>query len=141
MIPLFTMLIIIGSILFPIIFNAIDPQKVSNFFNHLPCSAKERLFIWNYTVNKAKENLFFGIGINHSRDLRVPLEQLINYQGHVFCPFQLHPHNNILQILLELGLIGFSLGVMLLVKYLNNIRDASTYVAFISYYIIVLYYA
>lgn len=68
---------------------------------------------------------------------------MINYNGEKWHPLPLHPHNNILQITLELGIIGLILFLCLVYKYLkqiNNIKSsnfrAASYSCFINYYII-----
>lgn len=161
---LFIIAILTGSILMPIISYKIDPYEASNHYaNFLPNSAKHRLFIWHFIAKKIVEKPIFGHGFSASRYYsqyyQVNNEKIITYNQWPLSLFPLHPHNNIMQILFETGLIGFLLFLSLVLKYIKQIANlallespanniyskisakilnhtAISYAAFISYYII-----
>lgn len=99
-------------------------QKIAENTN-LQHSAIHRLCIWQYTINLIKQNPF-GYGFNSSSDLLhtsikdkqtcvSPNKQTTTVMETIKYHISLHPHYNILQILLELGLAGlFFLGLLFL---------------------------
>ncbi|WP_341764040.1 O-antigen ligase family protein [Candidatus Tisiphia endosymbiont of Beris chalybata] len=160
---LFTIALITGSICMPIISYKIAPYEAANHYaNFLPDSAKHRLFIWNFVANKIVEKPIIGHGFSSSRYYsqyyHTNNNKIITYNQWSFSLFPLHPHNNIMQILFETGIIGFLLFLSLLVKYLKQIGNlvissidkdnfsqtnskmlnytSICYAAFINYYII-----
>lgn len=154
---LFTTAMLLGSILMPIIFYKMEPYSMaSEYANFLPPSAKHRLFVWNFVAKKISEKPILGHGLAASRPYQVKNDELVIYQQKILSPFPLHPHNNIMQILFETGLIGCLLFLLLIRKYiqqignlalLGKIKDnminyqvlnylAVSYAAFINYYII-----
>lgn len=64
-----------------------------------------RLVIWSYTKEKILERPFFGHGAFSSRFVGEDY-QITNMDNIKMPAISLHPHNNIMQIWLELGLIG-----------------------------------
>ncbi len=156
---LFITAMLLGSILMPIVFYKMEPYVISNHYaNFLPPSAKHRLFVWNFVAEKIGQKLIIGYGLSASRPYQdhVKNDEMISYQEKLWSPFPLHPHNNVLQILFETGLIGFLLFLSLIYKYIKQIGDlalldspknniinsqilnyvAVAYAAFINYYII-----
>lgn len=102
--------IITGSVLLPFIITKIDPQNISQKFNYaLPDSAKHRLFIWHFVGNKSLLKPLSGWGFGGSRQYQVAQEEMVSFQKYIWSPLPLHPHNNILQILFELGGVGLAL--------------------------------
>ncbi|CAK6515068.1 O-antigen ligase family protein [Rickettsia helvetica] len=145
--PIFFKLIAIslitGSLLFPVIAKQIEPRDLSERYLTTQASAAHRLFIWHFVANKIIEKPILGYGFASSKYIKVNDSEMIDYNGEKWHPLPLHPHNNILQITLELGIIGLILFLSLIYKYLkqidniknNNFRSAS-YACFINYYII-----
>ena len=145
--PIFFKLIAIslitGSLLFPVIAKQIEPQYLSEKYLTTQPSAAHRLFILHFVANKIIEKTILGYGFASSKYIEVNDSEMIDYKGEKWHPLPLHPHNNILQITLELGIIGLILFLSLTYKYLkqidkiknNNFRSAS-YACFINYYII-----
>jgi len=145
--PIFFKLIaislIIGSLLFPVIAKQIEPRYLSEKYLTTQGSAAHRLFIWHFVANKITEKPILGYGFASSKYIKVNDNEMIDYKGEKWHPLPLHPHNNILQITLELGIIGLILFLCLIYKYLkqidniknNNFRAAS-YACFVNYYII-----
>ena len=92
-----------------------------------------RKMIWSYTTNEIKNNFIFGKGISASRKIgetkKITLGELvINKNGFytveekkIFPAIPLHPHNQTLQIWLELGLIGCFLFLTLYLLILRNV--------------------
>ncbi len=71
----------------------------------IPLSAKHRVYIWDFALDAWQKKPWIGIGMNNARHL-TGVENLSSL-GLVNLPN--HPHNNVIQILLELGIVGFSL--------------------------------
>ncbi|GAA5252728.1 O-antigen ligase [Candidatus Rickettsia kedanie] len=145
--PIFFKLIAIslitGSLLFPVIAKQIEPQDLSEKYLAIQPSAAHRLFIWHFVANKIIEKPILGYGFASSKYIKVNNSAMINHNGEQWHPLPLHPHNNILQITLELGTIGLILFLCLVYKYLkqisnleNNNFKAISYACFINYYII-----
>ncbi|MFP3120379.1 polysaccharide polymerase [Rickettsia sp. R2] len=145
--PIFFKLIAIslitGSLLFPVIAKQIEPQDLSEQYLATKPSAAHRLFIWHFVANKIIEKPILGYGLASSKYIEANDSEMIDYNGEKWHPLPLHPHNNILQITLELGIIGLILFLCLVYKYLKQISNlknknfkAISYACFINYYII-----
>ncbi len=144
---IFSKLIIFGlittALLFPIIAEQINPKGLSDKYLTTHLSAAHRLFIWHFVANKITAKPLMINGFNSSKYTQVKDSEMIDYNGKKWHPLPLHPHNNILQITLELGLIGLVLFLSLVNKYLKQISNinndnfrVSSYACFINYYII-----
>ena len=96
----------------------LDTSKIhrianSDFGRSMPSSVVPRLSIWEFTARKSKERPVLGWGLNSSRILPGGGEKAIIYdervgngqqnQLHNESNLPLHPHNQALQIWLELG--------------------------------------
>ncbi|MCC8406193.1 MAG: O-antigen ligase family protein [Rickettsia endosymbiont of Sceptobius lativentris] len=145
--PIFFKLIAIslitGSLLFPVIAKQIEPRDLSEKYLATQPSAAHRLFIWHFVANKITLKPILGYGFASSKYIEVTDSEMIDYKGEKWHPLPLHPHNNILQITLELGIIGLILFLCLVYKYLKQIDNikssnfrAASYSCFINYYII-----
>ncbi|XVN43221.1 MAG: O-antigen ligase family protein [Candidatus Rickettsia vulgarisii] len=154
---LFTIAILAGSILMPIISYKINPYEASDHYaKSIPLSAKHRLFIWHSIAKQITEKPILGRGFSSSRQFSIERNKdtttSIHYNNDLWSTFPLHPHNNIMQILFETGIIGFILFQSLVCKYLKQISNlgaansslsssilncrSAAYAAFINYYII-----
>lgn len=144
-------LLLISSLSMIIFAFKINPFKISEKNEVLPISAKHRLFIWNFVAKNSKEYPILGIGFNSSRQFPVSDNQIIELYGHKLHPLPLHPHNNILQVYFELGIIGLIFYLSLACKYLliigknyktTNSRSkdliCSLYACFSAYFIIAM---
>jgi len=76
--------------------------------NDVPFSTMHRLRIWDFAVDRILEHPFWGWGMDASRVLPEGFRQAM--PNAELMP--LHPHNFILQIWLELGLVGVAVVVM-----------------------------
>lgn len=112
------LLLAIGAIFMFTLAFKIDPHKVSQENELLPLSAKHRLFIWNYVAENSKSRTILGIGFNSTRIFPVDDSQIIDFRGAKLHPLPVHPHNNIMQVYFELGIIGLILYLALACKYL-----------------------
>lgn len=79
---------------------------------------------WLHAINGgwiiAKDNLLFGIGTGHFRNLSPLL-----LEGVPYTLVQPHPHNYYIQLLCETGIVGFILGVIFLWSIVwKNFRDS-----------------
>lgn len=114
-------ILIICSVLFISGIYAMQPRELSdNQAKSLPISAKHRLFIWNFAFEKFADKPFVGYGFNSSRKIKLAEKDFIEYEKLKLSPLPLHPHNNLLQIMLETGIIGLILYLSLAAKYLNS---------------------
>jgi O-antigen ligase len=144
----FIISIVCGSILMPIISYKMQPLDIIKIAkSYLPDSAKHRLFIWHFVAQKIVDKPILGYGFGSSRNFPVKENEMIQYKGWVWSPFPAHPHNNIIQIVFETGLIGLLLFLLLVYKNLllvdmkknDTIRENCKpiyYACFTNYYII-----
>ncbi len=141
--PLFKYGIFLGAIIFIILMQNINPYELIDSFPILPDSAKHRIFIWNYVGDLALANINGGFGLDSSRYISHNIAESINYKNYTWSLLPLHPHNIILQILLELGIIGLLLGYFVInslfshISKIENLLLKSIALAiFIQYFII-----
>jgi len=79
-----------------------------------------RLLVWEYVSNQVLEKPFLGYGIGTSRLIgQNIILNIPNSNSEIKGGIPLHPHNNFLQIWLELGLIGIILLTLLWLKALK----------------------
>lgn len=123
---LITIALISSSILMPIISYQIQPlSDIDHYGKFLPISAKHRVFIWHFVAEKILEKPILGYGFASSKNIEIAKSDMIDYNNSTWHPLPLHPHNNIMQIIFETGLIGFILFLLLIYKYLQKIHDLS----------------
>ena len=63
-----------------------------------------RLVIWSYAREKIANKLFFGYGLSSSRSIAP--QQITSLWITHYQLMPLHPHNGVIQLWLELGLVG-----------------------------------
>ncbi|MEC9022396.1 MAG: O-antigen ligase family protein [Pseudomonadota bacterium] len=80
-------------------------------FTQLPSSAQHRVQIWDFTANKILDRPILGWGFNSSRYLADKKDK--SKYGSLL---QLHPHNGVLEIWLELGLFGAFIMLLLILS-------------------------
>lgn len=141
-----TIMTLMGSTLFPVAAHIIDPYKISDEYSKiLPDSAKHRLFIWHYVVEKSKLKPLSGAGFGASRQHVASDDEIVTYRNYRWNPLPLHPHSNVLQIIFETGVVGFILFLGLVFKNLSKIEaliktnrnyGSASYACFVNYYII-----
>ena len=123
--------LIISSILFLIFIKFTNINKlIDNEAKYLPISAKHRLFIWDFSMKKISKNPFKMVGLNSSRKIDPEHKNFIKYNEIILPLMPLHPHNNLIQITLETGIIGLILYLLLFFKYITKwytlFRDKQT---------------
>lgn len=119
-----TSLLILGSLLVPVLAYNLNPSRLAGSFDSaLPISAIHRLFIWHFVTDQASSKLWLGWGFDASKQFVVNDEQIVKYKTHHLFPLPLHPHNNILQIWFETGLIGLLLFLLIVYKFTNNLQQ------------------
>ena len=84
----------------------------------LPKSAQHRIQIWNFTANKILERPIVGWGFNSSRYVASKKDK--SGLGGLL---QLHPHNGVLEIWLELGVIGACIMILLILSIGARLRS------------------
>ena len=80
-------------------------------FTQLPSSAQHRVKIWDFTANKILDRPMLGWGFNSSRYLAEKKDK-----SKYGSSLQLHPHNGVLEIWLELGIIGAFMMLLLILS-------------------------
>ena len=150
--PLLLSFIFVLSALAMILFAfSIDANNLAEEAQFLPLSAKHRLFIWEYIANASTNNIFTGIGLANSRFIEILPAEMIDLDGTMISPLPLHPHNVVMQILFETGIIGLVLFLLIGCKYIIIIgydyykKDllsinmlAASYACFTTYFIIAM---
>jgi O-antigen ligase len=130
-----TIAVISGSILMPIISYQIQPlSDLDTYAKFLPDSAKHRVFIWHFVAKKILEKPILGRGFASSKNVKITESDMVHYNNATWHPFPLHPHNNIMQIIFETGLIGFLLFLSLIYKYLQKISHLTLIDPILTHY-------
>ncbi len=103
------------------------PEVVGIEKHHLPGSWQHRIEIWHFTAQRIAEKPVLGWGFDASRNIDAGKTQFVLEQpdgSEVIYPgiglLPLHPHNGVLQVWLEMGVVG-ALLVMLLIFGLTRI--------------------
>lgn len=100
-----------AALLLPWIFaQVLDAGQIIQQFPQLVPSAQHRLYIWQFAVERIGEHPWLGWGLDASR--AVPGGTLRPPVGFDYMP--LHPHNSLLQVRLELGLVGAAVSAVLI---------------------------
>lgn len=111
------------------------PQAVTIFSEHVtdPTAIVHRLIIWQFTSERILENPILGWGLNAARILPGGGQEIAigvtHTEGSIILgqALPLHPHNALIQIWLELGLVGlilFSTLFLLLLAKIPHTRKA-----------------
>ena len=106
-----------------------DIQILGRTVSFLPHSAYPRIFIWQYAADYIYDDPILGKGLNSSRalhDKNDVVSYFIQKKGggvRTSEPIPLHPHNGVLQIWLELGAIGASMLLVLLILIIRHISS------------------
>lgn len=142
-------LILIGfifSVIMMPILSYLQPVEYISDNYPIPLSAKHRLFIWKYTSELFFKNPIFGYGINSSQYFHEYTELndiSVDFMKNNWSLFHHHPHNNILQVALEGGIIGLLLFLFTIIWIINRIQlnknliyQVSAVTTSIAYYII-----
>tara|TARA_B100000900_G_C20544376_1_gene701891 strand:+ start:65 stop:739 length:675 start_codon:yes stop_codon:yes gene_type:complete len=98
-----------------------DSTSIENFEHKIPINIIDihRQFIWGFSINKFKDRYLFGYGPDTSNfiegsQVEIGLENQIYSTGDMnFIPS--HPHNFIIELLLETGIIGIILFLLFLI--------------------------
>ena len=94
-----------------------EPLKVALFNNsslavaQLPENSQHRILIWDFTANKILERPITGWGFNSSRFIADKKDT-----SEFGSLLKLHPHNGVLEIWLELGVIGACILILLILS-------------------------
>lgn len=140
LVRLMTVGLLAATVMMPIFAHQEDPLILSDRYLGSKLSWQHRLFIWDFVADKAMEKPIFGHGFNSSRYLGD--DKVVIYQNTVLPILPLHPHNNILQIWLEMGCIGLALFALMLtritskIQYFTGISAPLASACLISYFII-----
>lgn len=99
--------VILVSLVIPFAAKKMEPYELLERYPHIPDSGAHRLFIWNFAADKASEKPILGWGFKASRYVPDGRNK-VTVDGALYKRELLpsHPHNGILQIWLELGLVG-----------------------------------
>lgn len=101
-------------LVYPSLYAAAGPG--TELFDTLPRSAQHRLMIWDFTLDHIHQKPWLGWGMDTARSLPGGTEE--------FAPglqkLPLHPHNSVLQLLLEQGIPGLLLSLAALMLVLRD---------------------
>lgn len=135
-------MVILLAISFPLISFYMADILQLQFIKLLPDSALHRLYIWQNTIHLIIENPIFGYGIAGSRNFQH--YGMVMENGWNLLP--MHPHNNFMQLLLELGVIGLALYLLVVINIIeyvakteDNIIKAKYMAIFAAYFAISLF--
>lgn len=109
--PVLVAIAIVGFVAFwPVAFPFLDIELLSRpaIYMNLPDTAQHRVEIWRFVLDRIAEKPWLGWGMDTSRAM--PGGQVIYSGERKYLP--LHPHNSALQILLEIGVIGFAIAIL-----------------------------
>ncbi|MBL7093223.1 O-antigen ligase family protein [candidate division KSB1 bacterium] len=123
----FTVVIISGFLLIFISIMFADPQLISVIPNAFgkDMTFTGRIDLWDYMFREINKHLLFGAGYQ-SFWVMENIDLIILYEEFVWLPLQ--SHNGYIDIINEVGLIGFFLFVLMLVFYfINLIKLKETY--------------
>lgn len=98
----------------------ITPQKILDTTQPISFETKRKLVVWDFALNKIIEKPFVGWGIDASKEINQNNENFLLHNNEKIDLLPEHPSNNILQTLLETGIIGLLLYIGLIMKYLNR---------------------
>jgi len=104
-----------------IVFHGLSVDSVKEISQYLPPSARHRLAMWSFVVEKIDEKPMLGWGLDASRF--IPQESRRLAPNMELMP--LHPHNALLQVRLELGMPGIVLIAILVGVFFTGIRGIS----------------
>jgi O-antigen ligase len=90
----------------PAMMGQITPEKALSVMPNPPVSAEHRLYIWDFAIERASERMLQGWGLNSSRHIPGGDMRRVFSDGEAKELLPMHPHNMILQVLLELGSVG-----------------------------------
>jgi exopolysaccharide production protein ExoQ len=99
----------VGLLAWPVLFPVLDRNFFTDtaVYNALPSTAQHRVEIWRFVIERITERPWLGWGMDTSRAM--PGGDVVYDGARKYLP--LHPHNSALQVLLELGVVGFVLTV------------------------------
>lgn len=129
----------------PIFSKLQDPHYLAENPTKMPISYVHRLFIWKYAMNISADKFYLGFGIDTSGVIEPTESEMVIYDGIKMSPMPRHPHNSVIQVMLELGAVGLILFAAYIWKMLDKFgniarRDtvygSSAYAIFINYFVI-----
>ncbi len=108
------LLIAVWPLVFPVLDKIVFTQP--SVYEALPSTAQHRVEIWRFVTERISERPALGWGLESSRAL--PGGDVVYAGERKYLP--LHPHNSALQVVLELGSVGFALFVAALAAALHR---------------------
>ncbi len=118
--------VILGVAIIPLLLTLTTAEHLTNTYPTLPESAKHRLQIWEFTLEKIQEGPLLGWGLGSARHIpggTTPVYPENPADDRVFLP--LHPHNHTLHLWLELGLLGPILQITLLLAAAKHLHASA----------------
>jgi O-antigen ligase len=128
---LFSSVVIVSILFFPAAVSMLPSAgEVVERYPNLPNSVYPRIFIWQSTAKYIFETPFLGKGFNSSRAIsrsKDPIKYSTKGKtNRESVPIPLHPHSAIMQIWIELGIVGIGLFLTLIVNLLQRIEQSTT---------------
>jgi O-antigen ligase len=119
----------------PIVSKTVDPMAIATDVESLPFSSKHRIFIWHFTAEKVAEKKLFGHGFDSSR--YIGEHDTVAYDGRDIALLPLHPHNSVMQVLVETGAPGLLIYALLLctifITMVHHSKNMVSAACFINY--------
>jgi O-antigen ligase len=116
--------VVFGVVAIPAVTTFTKAEQLNNIIPVIPGAASVyRINIWEFAGKKAMEKPVFGWGFDASRN--IPVKKSDYFAGGRY-PLPLHPHNNIIQVWLELGVVGLVLFAAFLIAILSNIASCKS---------------
>ena len=123
-----------------------DNVSIQSFEHKIPLNIIDihRQFIWGFSIEKIKDKFLLGYGPDTSNFIKgsqrtIGLNNDRYYTGDMnFIPS--HPHNFIIELMLEIGIIGFTLFILLLalinmhILKINNSLQSKLFLIFFNSY-------
>jgi O-antigen ligase len=156
---IFSTIFVLFSISSPWLFKShVSPTALGESFHCLPTSYQHRLFIWNEMSKKALEHPIIGHGFDYATTLskgpimclkKIYFSWSLNPLSFSFSPlkdlgceyiFSSHPHSGIVQLWIELGLVGIILvlgifwSVVVKLVQIQNPRERAAYFGLLLFY-------
>lgn len=159
----FSVVFVLFSLITPWIFKShLISERLGEAFHYLPTSYQHRLIIWHEMGKKTLEHPLLGHGFDYGTTLTKgpimclkagkinwslnpqKIELIPPYETGCSYVFSSHPHNGIVQVWIELGLIGVLLllcifwTLVLKIARMENPRERATYFGLLLFYEIMM---
>jgi len=147
---LYLILFLLFILLFPIVFLAVPAKIIYNDYPSIPDSMVHRMVIWNFSMQRMYDKPYTGWGINAARYIPGASDQVpsIIDEERTWKRIPNHSHNIMIQIGVELGLVGILFFMAYISTFMHSIRlnekdilKKTTAITVITSYLIIGFFA